>query len=53
MGSQSPSTVLENGKLNTSLTNALAKSGISVPGGDLKTARSGFKNLGQCIRLTT
>jgi hypothetical protein len=49
MGSQSPSTVLENGKLNTSLTNALAKSGISVPGGDLKTACSGFKNLGQCI----
>ena len=49
MGSQSPSTVLENGKLNTSLTNALAKSGISVPGGNLKTACSGFKNLGQCI----
>src|SRR5713101_913639 len=49
MGSQSPSTVLDNGKLNTSLTKALDKSGISVPGGDLKTACSGFKTLGQCI----
>lgn len=49
MGSQSPSTVLDNSKLNTSLTNALEKSGVSVPGGDLKTACSGFKNLGQCI----
>lgn len=49
MGSQSPSTVLNNSKMNTSLTNALAKSGISVPGGNLKTACSGFKNLGQCI----
>jgi hypothetical protein len=48
-GSQSPSKVLDNGKLNTSLTNALAKSGITVPGGDLKSACSGFKNLGQCI----
>jgi len=49
MGSQSPATVLNNGKLDTSVTNALAKSGISVPGGDLKTACSGFKTLGQCI----
>jgi hypothetical protein len=49
MGSQSPSTVLGNSKLNTSLTNALEKSGVSVPGGDLKTACSGFKALGQCV----
>ena len=49
MGSQSPTTVLDNSKLDTSLSNALAKSGISVPGGNLKTACSGFKNLGQCI----
>jgi hypothetical protein len=49
MGSQSPSTVLENTKLDASLTNALAKSGISVPGGDLKTACSGFRTLGQCV----
>src|SRR5690348_7939542 len=48
MGSQSPSTVLDNSKLNTSLTNALEKSGISVPGGDLKAACSGFKALGEC-----
>ena len=49
MGSQSPTTVLNNSKMDTSLTNALAKSGISVPGGNLKTACSGFKNLGQCV----
>ena len=49
MGSQSPTTVLDNSKLNTSLTNALAKSGVSIPGGDLRTACSGFKNLGQCV----
>lgn len=49
LGSQSPSSVLDNSKLNTSLTNALAKSGITVPGGDLKSACSGFKNLGQCV----
>jgi hypothetical protein len=47
--SESPSKVLDNGKLGTSLTNALEKSGISVPGGNLKTACSGFKNLGQCV----
>jgi hypothetical protein len=49
MGSQSPAAVLDNSKLDGSLTNALAKSGISVPGGDLKTACSGFKTLGQCV----
>jgi hypothetical protein len=49
MGSQSPDNVLNNSKLNSSLTNALSKSGITVPGGNLKTACSGFKNLGQCI----
>ena len=50
MGSQSPTSVLSsNSKLNTSLSNALAKSGISVPGGDLQSACSGFKNLGQCV----
>ncbi len=49
MGSQSPATVLNNSKLDSSLTSALSKSGISVPGGNLKTACSGFKNLGQCI----
>jgi hypothetical protein len=49
MGSQSPTTVLDNRKLDSSLTNALSKSGISVPGGNLKTACSGFKTLGLCI----
>ena len=47
--SQSPTKVLDNTKLDSSLTNALQKSGITVPGGDLKSACSGFKNLGQCI----
>jgi len=47
--SESPSKVLDNAKLDTSLTNALEKSGISVPGGNLKSACSGFKNLGQCV----
>jgi hypothetical protein len=49
MGSQSPTSVLDNSKLNTSLTNALAKGGISVPGGNLQSACSGFKTLGLCI----
>ncbi len=37
--------------LATNLTNALSKSGISVPGGNLATFCSGnnFKTLGQCI----
>lgn len=47
--SQSPTKVLDNTKLDNSLTNTLSKSGITVPGGDLKTACSGFKNLGQCV----
>ncbi len=49
MGPHSPTSVLDNGKVDSSLTKALGKSGISVPGGNLKTACSGFKNLGQCI----
>lgn len=50
IGSQSPTTLLQNNsQLNTALTNALAKAGVTVPGGDLPSACSGFKNLGQCI----
>jgi hypothetical protein len=49
IGSLPPSTALENGGLNTSLIGALERNGISVPGGDLKAACSGFSNLGQCI----
>ncbi len=49
MASQSPSSVLDNSKLDTSLTNALEKSGVPIPGGNLKTACSGFKTLGQCV----
>lgn len=48
-GSQPPETVLSNPKLDSSLTNALGKSGITIPGGNLQTACSGFKNLGQCV----
>jgi hypothetical protein len=48
--SHSPTTTLSNnGKLDTSLSNALAKSGVAVPGGNLQSACSGFKNLGQCV----
>jgi hypothetical protein len=50
IGSQSPTTLLQNNShLNTALTNALAKAGVTVPGGDLQSACSGFKNLGQCV----
>ncbi len=49
MGSQSPSAVLSNSHVNTALTNALGKSGISVPGGNLQSACGGFKSLGQCV----
>ena len=48
--SQSPSAVLNsNTRLDSSLTAALGKSGVTVPGGSLQSACSGFKNLGQCV----
>ncbi|WP_263418725.1 hypothetical protein [Terriglobus albidus] len=46
---QSPDTVLTNTHLNSSLTSALGHSGVSIPGGNLQTACSGFKNLGNCV----
>ncbi|HEX7958831.1 MAG TPA: hypothetical protein VF493_02865 [Terriglobales bacterium] len=47
---QAPTTRLENNShLNTSLTNALTKSGVTLPSGGLQAACSGFKNLGQCV----
>jgi hypothetical protein len=49
MASQSPTTVLDNSHVTTALTNALTKSGITVPGGNLQSACSGFKTLGQCV----
>ena len=49
MGEQAPALVLDNPKLTTSLTNALSKSGVTVPGGNLQTACGGFKTLGQCL----
>lgn len=49
MGSQAPEKVLSNSKLDSSLTSALGKSGITVPGGNLQTACQGFKNLGSCV----
>jgi hypothetical protein len=49
-GHQSPTTLLENNShLNTGLTNALTKSGVTLPSGGLQAACSGFKNLGQCV----
>ncbi len=41
--------MLSNTHLNTSLTAALGKSGVTIPGGSLQTACSGFKNLGECV----
>jgi hypothetical protein len=40
---------LSNTHLDTSLTKALGKSGVTIPGGDLKSACGGFGNLGQCV----
>ncbi len=48
-GAQSPSSALSNTHLSSSLTSALTHSGITIPGGNLQTACSGFKNLGQCV----
>jgi hypothetical protein len=47
--SGSPTSVLDNTHATNALTNALAKSGVTIPGGDLKSTCSTFKNLGQCI----
>lgn len=49
ISSGSSTKVLDNSHVTTALTNALTKSGITIPGGDLKTTCSTFKNLGQCI----
>jgi hypothetical protein len=49
MASQSPTTAFENSHATTALSNALTKSGITVPGGSLQSACSGFKTLGQCV----
>jgi hypothetical protein len=49
VASGSPTSVLNNTHVTTALTNALTKSGVTIPGGNLQTACSGFKNLGQCV----
>lgn len=49
VASGSPTSVLDNSHVTTALTNALTKSGVTIPGGNLQTACSGFKNLGQCV----
>lgn len=49
LASQAPSSVLNNTHLNTALASALGKSGVTIPGGNLQTACSGFKNLGECV----
>lgn len=40
---------LDNPRLGSSLESALSHSGITVPSGGLKTACTGFGNLGQCV----
>ncbi|HET7104812.1 MAG TPA: hypothetical protein VFI20_12050 [Terracidiphilus sp.] len=49
LSTHSSTSVLSNEHLDTSLTAALGKSGVTVPGGSLQTACSGFKNLGECV----
>ena len=49
VNAHSATRVLDNSKLDKSLTNALAKSGIVLPSGGLKAACAGFGNLGQCV----
>jgi hypothetical protein len=49
VASQSPTNVLDNSHVTTALTNALTKSGVTIPGGNLQTACSGFKTLGECV----
>jgi len=46
---QSPAAVLSDTHLNSSLTSSLGNSGVSIPGGNLQTACSGFKDLGNCV----
>jgi len=48
-GSTRPATLETNQHLDTALTNALAKSGVTLPSGGLQSACSGFGNLGNCI----
>ncbi|HKR32153.1 MAG TPA: hypothetical protein VJT08_16850 [Terriglobales bacterium] len=46
----SPTSLLQsNDQLNTHLSTALTKSGVTLPNGGLQTACAGFKNLGQCV----
>ena len=49
IASGSPTSVLDNNHATSALTNALTKSGVTIPGGNLQSACSGFKNLGQCV----
>jgi len=49
IASGSPTSVLDNNHVTTALTNALTKSGVTIPGGNLQSACSGFKSLGQCV----
>ena len=49
VGTRTSTSVLDHGKLDASLSDALARSGVTVPGGDLRAACGGFRNLGQCV----
>lgn len=49
IGSEHPGTALSNPKLDSSLTAALGHSGVTIPGGNLQTACTGFRNLGECV----
>jgi len=49
IASGSPTSVLDNNHVTTALTKALTKSGVTIPNGNLQSACSSFKNLGQCV----
>ena len=49
LGTHTSTSALSDGNVEGSLGQALAKSGVTVPGGDLKAACAGFKTLGPCV----
>jgi hypothetical protein len=49
LGTYTSTSALSDGNVEGSLGQALAKGGVTVPGGDLKAACAGFKTLGPCV----
>jgi hypothetical protein len=49
MSSGASTRVLDNTHATTALTNAMARSGLTLPAGGLSAACAGFHNLGSCV----